>query len=122
MENNFIGNTLKITLALALATSLITTFYSGIFDAAGLLLGALWGMANLYFIKVSLEKWLAPGARDHLVLFAFLQLKFPLLYLAGYGLLKIFSPLYLILGSSLIFLAVLFLGIYKMTTQTKGLV
>ncbi len=122
MENNFISRVIKVTLILALAAYLITGIYAGFSLGMAVLLGAFWGMANLYFIKISFEKWLAPGNRDHLMLFAFLQLKFPLLYLAGYGLLKVFSPLYLVMGSSLIFLAILFLGIYKVMTQTKGLV
>ncbi|HEV8051587.1 MAG TPA: hypothetical protein VGP47_03765 [Parachlamydiaceae bacterium] len=122
MENNFITQVIKITFLLALAAFLITGFYVDFFQASGVFLGAFWGIANIYFIKISLEKWLDAKTRDHLMLFAFLQLKFPLLYLVGYGLLKMFSPLYLILGSSLIFIAVLILGIYKATTQTKGLV
>lgn len=122
MENNFISYVIKVTLLLAIAATMITGLYAGFSEAMGILLGSFWGMANLYFIKISLEKWLVSGTRDHLVLFAFLQLKFPLLYLAGYGLLKVFSPLYLIAGSSLIFLAIFFLGIYKAMTQTKGLV
>ena len=122
MENNFIARIMKVTLVLASATCFITGLYAGTSQGIGVLLGAFWGMANLYFMKISIEKWLVPGNRDHWVLFALLQLKFPLLYLGGYGLLKAFPPLYLILGSSLVFLAIFFLGIYKMMTQTKGLV
>lgn len=122
MENNFVATVIKTTISLTIIASLSIGIYAGFSDGLAVFFGASWGMANLYFIKISLEKWLVPENRDHLMLFAFLQLKFPLLYLAGYGLLKLFSPLYLVVGSSLIFLALFILGIYRAMNQTKGLV
>ena len=125
MERNFVSQSLKLTFPLAIIAFMAVGLYSDFFDGAGLFLGALWGMANVFFLKKSLESLLKTETRNGLLFFIFLQLKFPLLYVAGYFLLKAFSPLYLVLGSSLVFISIFMLGIYLAISdkgsQTKGL-
>jgi hypothetical protein len=75
-----------------------------------ILAGAVWGSANLFFIKQLFKNWLIPGRRDFLKIWAILGLKFPILYLAGFGLLKTgyLPDLDLLIGFTLI-MAVIFL-------------
>jgi len=126
IENNFISQVLKVTLILAVGATLIVGLYLNNEDALGVLFGSFWGMANIYFLKKSLEELLKAGDRNYLLFYTFMQLKFPLLYLAGYGLLKVLPAMYLVIGSSLPFASIFILGIYRAITeessQTKGLV
>jgi hypothetical protein len=125
MENNFVSHAIKLTFPLAVFVSLVLGFCFNFFDASGVLLGAFWGMANVYCLKKSLENLLKTETRNGWLFFIFLQIKFPMLYLIGYFLLKVFSPLYLALGSTLVFVSILMLGIYlaifDKSSQTKGL-
>ena len=126
MESNFILQVIKVTFYLTMIVSPVIGYYMNEDNALGVLLGSFWGMANIYFLKKSLKEWLKVGHRNYLLFYTFIQLKFPLLYLAGYGLLKVFPALYLVVGSSLPFAAIFFLGLYRAITeessQTKGLV
>lgn len=128
MTNNFVSKVVCTTWVLAFLVYLYMGFRGGFFESLGILLGAFWGMANIYFLKKTLEEWLKMGSRDYLKFFTFLQIKFIVLYAVGYALLsvKIFSPLSLLSGSSLIFLAIFLLGIYQAildkASQKKGLI
>lgn len=66
----------------------------------GIFLGALWGIANLYLTKQLLETILLPTPNKNLKILIFTLIKFPLLYGAGYGLLRInsISPWDLLIG------------------------
>lgn len=66
----------------------------------GTILGALWGAANLFLIKQLLEAIFLPTQNKALKILIFTFIKFPLLYGAGYGLLRInsISPWDLLIG------------------------
>jgi len=128
MESKFISRIFKLTFVLALIAGLIIGFYYSYVEALGVISGAFWAMANVYFLKKVLEEWLKIEKRNYFLFYAFLQLKFPLLYLIGYALIKVklFPILTLVVGGSLMFLAIFFLGIQRAIldkdSQTKGIV
>ncbi len=110
MELEFINRVIKTTLILAVVAWIAVGFYYGLPYGLGIFAGAVWGCVNLFFLKQLVRNWLVVGPKDHLKIYTILGIKFPLLYLAGYGLLKIkyLPALNLLLGFSLIF-AVIFL-------------
>jgi hypothetical protein len=74
--------------------------------------GALWGSVNFFFLKHFMKTLLLQKKRiGKLILLA--GLKWPLLYLAGYGLLKaqFFPVLFILAGFSLVFVCAAILGI-----------
>ncbi len=124
MELEFINRVIKVTLILAVAVLIAVGFYYGLPYGSGIFAGAVWGCVNLFFIKQLVQNWLISGPKDYLRIYTILGIKFPLLYLAGYGLLKIkqLPPLNLMLGFSLIFLVIFLKGLGRLflqKTQTK---
>jgi hypothetical protein len=115
MENKFISHIFKLTFCLALCAFFAMGFYQSFLEAAGILAGAGWSLANVYFLKKFLQEWLTQQPRDNWKAFIFLQIKFPILYLIGYVLLrlKLFPTFTLVIGFSLIFLAILLFGLQK---------
>jgi hypothetical protein len=110
MELEFINRVIKTAFILAVIALIAVGFYYGLPYGLGIFAGAVWGCVNLFFLKQLVRNWLVAGPKDHLKIYAILGIKFPLLYLAGFGLLKIkyLPALNLLLGFSLIF-AVIFL-------------
>lgn len=105
---NLISRILKLTVSLAVLIVIPIYFYLGSWEAITTLLGALFNCVNLYFIKEILVTILQKPSLSTL---AFLiGIKFPVLYLLGYCLLAFlgFSPLYFLVGFSLL-LTVIFL-------------
>jgi hypothetical protein len=104
MSLDFIDKLIKATVILA---ALI--FLGGVwFDPGwflGLLIGALWGSANLYFIKKLIVSWLSPEQEKNWANNAYVTLiKFPLLYFLGYAILSSgrFTEVSLLAGFSLV--------------------
>lgn len=64
--------------------------------------GAVWGSLNLFFLKHLIQNLLLRTGKN-IKLFMLVCIKWPLLYLAGYALLKIdyLSSLYLLIGFSI---------------------
>ncbi len=100
MKNKFVKRVI-------LGTLLAAAPMGALFGKAGLAIfaGALWGSANLFLLKLLVQKMVLPGKKDLLRIALLALLKCPLLYGAGYFLLKIpqFPPVYLFLGFSLLF-------------------
>ncbi len=117
MENNFISRVINVTTALAIIGCVAACLYWGLLSAVGLGLGAAWGCLNLYFLKKLLEEYLKLNSKDALKCYTWIGIKFPLLYVIGYGLLKVFSILSLVCGFSLIFIAIFILGIGKLLSD-----
>lgn len=115
MEVEFIDRILKSTLLVAVLLFVFLTYFFTLQMGVGVLVGAIWGCANFYMIKEVLKKLIFPGVRSALQIIFVLIVKFPLLYLAGYGLLMIpyFKPLYLIIGFSLFFPLILLNSIFR---------
>jgi hypothetical protein len=110
MELEFISRVIKVTLIVAVISLVVVGFYYGLSYGLGIFAGAVWGCVNLYFIRQMVRNTLTLEQKDYLKIFTILGIKFPMLYLAGYGLLRIkyLPPLNLLLGFSLVF-AVIFL-------------
>jgi len=124
MELEFINRVIKTTLILAVLVLIVVSFYYGLPYGLGIFAGAIWGCVNLFFLKQLVRNWLVVGPKDHLKIYTILGIKFPLLYLAGFGLLKIYyvPPLSLLLGFSLIFAVIFLKGLGRLfleKTQTK---
>lgn len=125
MELEFINRVIKTTLILAGVALIAVGFYYGLPYGLGIFAGAVWGCVNLFFLKQLVRNWLVVGPKDHLKIYTILGIKFPLLYLAGYGLLRIkyLPPLNLLLGFSLIFLVIFLKGLGRLfleKSQAKG--
>jgi hypothetical protein len=92
---------------LAVLGFLFVTVYYDFKFGAGILSGAIWGCLNLIFLTHLITEVFTPAQevrKGKIILIALI--KFPLLYLFGFGLLKInyFPPISLLSGFTLIFL------------------
>lgn len=77
-------------------------YYLGLYPSLAVLSGGVWGILNFIFISFLVKATIGPEGAD-LAKASFIALiKFPLLYLTGYFLLKVpfFDPLYLLAGFS----------------------
>ncbi|MBA2368747.1 MAG: hypothetical protein H0V82_06960 [Candidatus Protochlamydia sp.] len=123
MEHRFIRDVNIITLSLAISACLIVWCLYSLSVGLSIFMGAMWGCLNFYFLKKLFEEYLKGADRDFLQCFAWLGIKFPLLYLSGFALLKLnfFSSLGLAGGFSLIFIAIFLLGITRLVKkQDRG--
>jgi hypothetical protein len=105
MKFDFINKVIIGTLIIA-AVSFVTVWTLGHFyDGLALFLGALWASINLFFLGQLIKGILFVKNKNYLKFFLLLSIKLPLLYLAGYGLLKIqnLPNIYLLIGFSFIF-------------------
>lgn len=112
MGFEFLQQALKITPAIATVVCLAIAQLVGVPEALSVFFGALWGCANLYIIKELVKSIFLPvagGSRNYTKIALCLIAKFPLLYLGGYIFLASseFSPLYSLIGFSLIFIVFL---------------
>jgi hypothetical protein len=109
MGIEFIHRVIKTSLVLAVLILLFVTVYYDFKFGAGILAGCIWGCLNLYFLTQLITQIFSPGKevkKRKVVLIA--VVKFPLLYLAGFLLLKMnyFPPISLVCGFTLIFLVI----------------
>lgn len=111
MEFNFLEKAIKNSIVWAILLSIFVYFSVEQAGAAsGILFGALWSCVNLIFIKVLLQNMLTTESkRSALKISMGLLIKFPCLYLAGYGLMSLFDlpHMYCLAGFSLIFMVLL---------------
>jgi F-type H+-transporting ATPase subunit a len=113
MDLKLIQNILKITISLAVLGFVFVWANFNFFDGLSLGMGALWSCVNLYFIEQLIKNILIQDERSPLRLLKFIGLKFPVLYLTGFLLLKVFSPIYLLIGFSLLILSVFSCTIWR---------
>jgi len=75
-------------------------YYFGVFTALAVFSGGVWGMLNLLFLSKLVKVSLRPEGADRNKTLLIAVFKFPVLYAAGYFLLKIpqFEPLMLVIG------------------------
>jgi len=109
MGIEFIHRVIKTSLILAVLILLFVTVYYDFKFGAGVLAGSVWGCLNLYFLAQLITEIFSPGKeikKRKVVLIT--VVKFPLLYLAGFLLLKMnyFPPISLVCGFTLIFLVI----------------
>jgi|ERR1700722_4403973 len=84
-------------------------------EGISLFAGALWGSVNFYLLKHLMQNLLLHKEKKYLKLIILFSIKWPLLYLAGYGLLKTgyFSSAYLLIGFSIILCMIFIFGMKK---------
>ena len=107
MGIEFIHRVIKTSLVVAVLCFLFVTVYYNFKFGAGILAGTIWGSLNLWFLTQLIVEIFSPGKevrKGKMILIA--VVKFPLLYAAGFILLRInyFPPLSLVSGFTLIFL------------------
>ena len=75
-------------------------YYFGAFTALAVFSGGVWGMLNLLFLSKLVKNSLRPEGADRNKTLLIAVFKFPVLYAAGYFLLKMpqFEPLMLVIG------------------------
>ncbi len=112
LELDFIDRTLKTTGLVLLAFLPFGIFYFGFYPTLAVFSGGVWGIINLIFLSSLVRTAIHPGEIDKLKVAGLALVKFPLLYVSGYFLLKVpqFEPLYLVMGFSVL-LAVMVLKV-----------
>lgn len=117
VEFEFLQKAIRATCIFAVLLTPLAFFFSGISAAFGLIFGAACGSVNLLLIK-HLATSLMPGNRNMLRIAGLIAIKFPLFYTLGYLVLAYtgVSPLYSLVGFSLIFIA---LGCTSMRLSPK---
>lgn len=124
MGIEFIHRVIKTSLIFAFLIFLFVTFYYRFDYSSGIFMGCLWGCLNLFFLTnlITVTTNLEGINRKKVLLLVLL--KFPLLYLTGYFLLKIdyFPVTSLLVGFTLIFAVVLLkaLGKTVISSTRKG--
>ena len=105
MGIEFIHRTIKTSLILALIILLFVSVYYNFKFALGVLVGCMWGCLNLYFLSSLIVETIKLEKINKRKVLLIVLVKFPLLYLLGYLLLRIkyFSALSLLAGFTLIF-------------------
>jgi hypothetical protein len=107
MGIEFIHRVIKTSLVVATLGFLFVAVYYRFDFGAGILAGTIWGCLNLLFLTHLITEVFSPGKevrKGKVIIIALV--KFPLLYLFGYVLLKIdcFPAISLLSGFTLIFL------------------
>ena len=104
-------------------------YYLGLYPSLAVLSGGVWGMLNFIFITFLVKVTIGPEGANLARASIIALIKFPLLYLTGYFLLKVpqFEPLYLLAGFSGLLLIIILkvmgralLGMDKPTTSDKS--
>ncbi|MBU8933677.1 MAG: hypothetical protein KOO62_06685 [candidate division Zixibacteria bacterium] len=101
---DFIDRTLRTTGILLLIGLVFCLYYLGIYPALAIFSAGVWSMVNLMFLAALVRAALRPDEVDKMRVAGLAFLKFPLLYVSGYFLLKVpvFDPIHLIIGFSVI--------------------
>jgi hypothetical protein len=112
LELDFIDRTLRTTGLILLAFLPFGIYYFGFYSALAVFSGGVWGIINFIFLSSLVRTAIHPGEIDKLKVAGLALVKFPLLYVSGYFLLKVpqFEPLHLVIGFSLL-LAVMVLKV-----------
>jgi len=99
---DFVDHTLKTTGVVLLISLLPGAYYFGIFPTLAVFSGGGWGVVNFIFLSALVRAALRPDSVDKIKVAGLALIKFPLLYLSGYCLLKVeqFKPLHLLIGFS----------------------
>jgi len=129
IDFGFINRTLRTTCLVLLTFFPFGVYYLGFFPTLAILSSGIWAMLNLILITLLVKYTLRPEGPDVGRAIAVAFIKFPLLYLCAYFLLKVsqFEVLHLLMGFSglliIIILKVLgrlFTGVDKDTSGNHG--
>jgi hypothetical protein len=123
MGLDFINRVIKTTLLLSALVFVFGSFYFNWIYSLGIFTGALWGIANLWFLRQFIVGCITNEDRNPARLALFALIKFPVLYVAGFFLLWLgwFPVSSFVLGFSLIFVVIFFkaLGIFLLEGGLK---
>jgi len=102
LDSDFISRTLRTTSILLLIFVPFGLYYIGVYPTIAILSGAIWSFLNLMFLTALVKAAIRPQGADGASSAAWAFVKFPLLYAAGYFLLKVpvFDPVDLLIGFS----------------------
>jgi len=116
MGIEFIHRVIKTSLILAVLIFLSVTFYHRFDYAAGIFIGCGWGCLNLYLLTNLITQATNPSRIDKKRIVLLILVKFPLLYLSGYFLLRLkyFPVTSLLVGFTLIFGVILLKALGRM--------
>ncbi len=106
MGLEFINRIIRTSLIVSALIFLFVAVYGRFYFGLGLLLGTVWGSLNLFFITQTVTEAFSLKKPNKGKLILILLVKFPLLYSAGYVLLRIkyFPVESLLVGFTMIFL------------------
>ena len=125
MGLEFITRIIRTTAMVALLAALAVSVYFDWIFALGFLVGTLWGLINLYFLKMLIMEVISPSKTRTNQAVVLMLVKFPLLYAGGYFILAwgFFSAYSLLAGFSLMFAVMLLkvLGRMIMGLDVPGL-
>lgn len=109
LDSDFISRTLRTTAILLLIFVPFGLYYAGVYPTIAILSGAIWSFLNLMFLTALVKAAIRAEGADGASSAAWAFVKFPLLYAAGYFLLKVpvFDPVYLLIGFSILMLVML---------------
>lgn len=119
MENSLIDRIIKIHLIMGATAACALGCYFGWIGGVAVFAGALWGSANLYMIKLLILNLFEQKRIDPLKVILAMMVKFPLVYLAGYGLLTTLPYQGLLLGFSSLFVVAFVLALRSIFSEGK---
>ncbi len=123
MGLDFINRVIKTTLLLSAIVFVFGSYYFSWIFSLGIFIGALWGIANLWFIRQFIVGYITSEDRNSGMLALFAIIKFPILYAAGFLVLYLgwFPVSAFVIGFSLIFVVIFFkaLGIFVLEGGLK---
>ncbi len=88
MDFAFLRRVRKTSIIAGIPLAVVAAFYWGPESGAGLALGAAWSLLNLYFLASVIKSVITNEKRDVLRIIVALFVKFPVLYVAGFLLLR----------------------------------
>ncbi len=125
MGLEFITRIIRTTAMVALLAALAVSVYYDWNFALGMLVGTLWGLTNLFLMKLLIREVISPRKTRMNQAVVLMLVKFPLLYVGGYLILAwgFFSAYSLLAGFSLMFAVTLLkvLGRVVMGMDVPGL-
>ena len=109
---SFLDRSLKTTGILLLIFLPVGFYYFSSFTTLAIFTGGVWGIINLIFLSALVRSTIRPEGANKFRAAGLLLIKFPLLYLSGYFLLKVsqFEPFHLMIGFTSLF-GVIFLKV-----------
>lgn len=89
MNLEFVDRVIKTSLIISILAALFLSVYVSFPFSLSFILGCFWGCANLFLIRMLVTRLIVSEPRKNIkMILAILVVKFPLLYFAGYLLIK----------------------------------
>jgi len=122
MGLEFLKRVQMATLVVGVIAFAFVALYYDLRFGLGLLIGCLWGVGNFWAITRVLTVVMTRGQIDQRRALIFAAIKFPVLYIVGFVLLRSgwFEPISLVAGFSLLFLVVLLKALGRVVLQLDG--